>query len=139
MITESPNKESWSEEKRKRTVRLAAWTSAWVVTMAIATFGPVVLWDSNLITVIAIAVNLLVGVGMIFANRDHLASLDELEQRLQLEAMGVTLGVGLIVGLAYSNLDTTDVIPFHAEISHLVIVMSLTYMSALLLLKRKYR
>ena len=63
---------------------------------------------------------------MIIANRDHLKSLDELQQKVQLEAMSITLGVGLIAGLAYSNLDTSNVVPFDAEISHLVIGMGLT-------------
>ena len=65
--------------------------------------------------------------GYILANVRHLKSLDEMHQKIQLEAMGLSLGVGLVVGLAYSNLDVTGLIGFHAEISHLVMLMGLTY------------
>ena len=46
---------------------------------------------------------------------------------------------GLIGGLAYSNLDVTNLIPFDAEISHLVILMALTYMVGIAAGIRRYR
>ena len=64
---------------------------------------------------------------MIVANKRHLKGLDEMHQKIQLEAMALSLGVGLVVGLSYSTLDVTDLIAFDAEISHLVILMGLTY------------
>ena len=51
----------------------------------------------------------------------------------------MSLGVGLIVGLSYSNLDTTNLIAGHAEISHLVIIMGLTYLVGIILGHRKYQ
>ena len=108
--------------------------------MAIATFGPQFLWDAGSpLTVVAIAVNLLTGFGMIWANKQHLLGLDELQQRIHLEAMGITLGVGLVVGLAYSSLDIANVISTDAEISHLVILMGLTYLAGVIIGTRKYR
>ena len=55
------------------------------------------------------------------------------------EAMGITLGVGLVVGLAYSNMDINDVISGDAEIAFLVILMSLTYLAGVFIGTRKYR
>jgi len=130
----------WPAKVRRQTVKLGYWTLAWLLTMAIANFGPKFLWAQNeFLTVAAIALNLLVGIGMIVANKDHFRSLDELQQKIQLEAMGVTLGVVLVVGLAYSNLDIANFISFDAEISHLVILMSLTYLATLITLNRKMR
>ena len=137
--TQSGSK-GWEADVRRKTVKLGYWTLAWVLTMAVATFGPESLWQSNsLITVTAIGANLLIGIGMIVANKDHLRSLDEMQQRIQLEAMGLTLGVGLIVGMAYSNLDIANIISFDAEISHLVILMGLTYFATVVVLNRKFR
>jgi len=76
---------------------------------------------------------------MILANKRHLRGLDELQQKIQLEAMALSLGIGLIVGLGYSNLDVTDVIGFDAEISHMVILMGLTYLVGVISGTRKYR
>ena len=53
--------------------------------------------------------------------------------------MALSLGVGLVVGLAYSNLDVTNIIAFDAEISHLVILMGLTYGAGIFIGLRKFR
>ena len=41
-------------------------------------------------------------------------------------ALGITVGVAVVASIPYSVMDRYHVIPFHAEISHLVILMSLT-------------
>ena len=130
----------WALRQKRNTQRLAVWTAAWVLTMALATFGPTFIWAENkLLTVIAIAVNLAVGAGMILANKRHLLGLDEMQQRVQLEAMGITLGVGLVAGLGYSLLDITDVIAVDAEIAFLIMLMGLTYLTALFTGLRRLR
>ena len=138
----NPNTDSgsWAANNTKNTIRLAYWTGAWLLTMAAANFGPKFFWDSNdLLTVVAIVINLAFGFGMILANKRQLKGLDELQQKVQLEAMGITLGVGLVVGIAYSNLDVTNVISSDAEISHLVILMGLTYLAGIVIGLRRYR
>jgi hypothetical protein len=80
-----------------------------------------------------------IGAGMILANKRHLKGLDEMHQKIQLEAMALSLGVGLVVGLGYSNLDVTNLIATDAEISHLVILMALTYLGGVFAGMRKYR
>ena len=131
---------NWQDKVRRRTHSLARWTFAWLVTMALAVFGSEWLWAANKpLTVAAIVLNVLIGIGMIVANRNHLQALDELQQKIHLEAMAVTLGVGLIFGLAYSTLDVTNVIGFDAEISHMVMLMGLTYLASVLLAGRRYQ
>lgn len=98
------------------------------------------IWQSNQsLTALALLINLGMGVGMITALRRHLNGLDELQRKIQLEAMALCLGVGLVGGMAYSTLDVTNLIPFDAQISHLVILMSLTYLAGVLLGNRKYQ
>lgn len=118
---------------------LAIWTAAWLLTTAIAVFGPSFFWEGNTsISTFFIAINLAVGAGMVFANIRHVLSLDELLQKIQLQAMGLTLGVTLIAGIAYSTADITDVISHDAEISFLIMLMGLTYLSVLAILNKKY-
>lgn len=125
---------------RRQTVKLASWTLAWVLTLAAAVFGPEFVWgDFDAVTIAVIGLNVLVGVGMIVANKHYLLSLDEMQQKIHLQAMGLTLGVGLVAGLAYSTLDITNIVPFDAEISHLVVLMGLTNFAALVTLTRKYQ
>ena len=130
----------WAASTVRNTIRLGYWTGAWVLTMAVANFGPIAVWDSNkLVTLIAILVNLVIGFGMIMANKRHLKGLDEMHQKIRLEAMALSLGVGLVAGLAYSNLDVSNLIAFDAEISHLVILMGLTYMTGVFAGLKRYR
>ncbi len=130
---------SLRERTRRITVKLFWWTSAWVVTLAIATFGPHFVWTSKAMTLVAILVNLAAGAGMILANKDHLENLDEMQRKIQLEAMALALGVALVAGLAYSTADTTDLIPFDAEIGLLVFLVTAAYGLGLLLGYRRYR
>ena len=130
----------WAATNARNTLRLGSWTAAWLLTMALATFGPVFIWQGNkLLTGVAIFINLAVGFGMIMANKRHLNGLDELQQKIQLEAMALALGIGLVVGLCYSSLDISNLIAFDAEISHLVILVGLTYLAGVFAGVRKYR
>jgi len=130
---------SLHERTRRVTVKLFWWTAAWVVTLAIATFGPHFIWASKAVTLVSLLVNIAAGAGMIVANKDHLQNLDELQRKIQLEAMALALGVALVAGLAYSTADTTGLIPFDAEISMLVFLVTAAYGIGVALGYRRYR
>lgn len=130
----------WAANQRRNTVRLGYWTGAWLVTLAVATFGSTLVWPANdWLIGLAILTNLGIGFGMIVANKRHLKGLDEMHQKVQLEAMALSLGVGLVTGLSYSLLDVTQLVTFDAEISHLVILMGLTYGAGVGAGFRRYR
>ena len=127
------------EERKKITIRLAIWTWTWVATLAVATFGPKFIWEnSTLWTTLAICINLINGVLMILANRSLFNHYDELERKIHLESMGLTLGATVIVGLSYSLLDITNLITSDAEISYLIMFMSVTYFITLLINRKRY-
>lgn len=107
--------------------RLACWAGVWLAATALMKFGPKFLWNQSLLTVLAIGLNVCVGIGLTLAHRRYIAELDELQQKIYLNALGITVGVAVIIGIPYSVMDTYHVIPFHAQISHLVGLMSLTF------------
>jgi hypothetical protein len=53
--------------------------------------------------------------------------------------MAIALGVAIIGGLSYSMLDITNVISTDAEISNLVIIISLTYLISVIVGNLRYR
>jgi hypothetical protein len=127
-------------QTRKNTLHLAYWTALWLFTTATVTFGSIYVWPGNqLLTLITFVINLGAGVGVIFANIRHLRGLDELQQKIHLNAMGIALGVGVIGGLSYSMLDTTNLIAGDAEISVLVMGIAITYLTAVVAGSRYYR
>lgn len=142
MTMENQNVKSsdWSKRTKKSTVQLATWTALWMVTVAVPAFGPELFWGENdLINVLAILLNIGVGIGMIVANIRHIKLQDELMQKVQLEAMGISLGVAIVGGIAYSMLDTTNVIPFDAEIGGLVGLIGITYLVSVYINMRRYK
>lgn len=133
-------RQTLSTETRQNTRRLFYWTFGWVLSLAIITFGPRFLWeDQPAINLIGILLNLAIGVGMIFANVRHINGLDELQRKIQLEAMGLALGVAIVAGISYSMLDILNLVNFDAEISHLVILVGLTYLVASIIGNVRYK
>lgn len=131
---------AWEATVKKNTRHLAYWAAGWVVTMAIATFGQKYLWEGNTaITIVFIIVNTLVGVGMILMHRKHLNSLDEMQRKVSMDAMGIALGVGIVGGLSYSMLDQANIIGFDSEIAHLVMLIGVTYMIATFIGLNRYK
>ena len=127
--------------RQKRNIRnLAAWTLLWVLSLALVTFGHEFIWNQHTtISLIVILINLIIGFAMILANVRHLKGLDELQRQIHLEAMGICLGVVLVAGIAYSTLDVTNVIAFDAEISHLVLLMGITYLATISVINYRYK
>jgi hypothetical protein len=117
---------------------LAAWTMAWVLSTAFATFGPIALWDSIGLSILAIIINLLIGIGMIRANVSLFATYDELQKEIHLKATGITLGLSLVLGISYSLFDTSNVMAGDAEIGVLVGLMGIIYLGSTWYINRQY-
>ena len=76
---------------------------------------------------------------MILATKRHIHGLDELQQKIFLDASALSLGVGLVFGIAYEQLEDIKLISFEPEISHLIILMTLTFLAGTIAGHRKYR
>ena len=130
----------YANRNSQNTRNLRSWTTAWVVSMAITAFGPRFIWEFHtLITIISVVINLAFGFGMLLSNRRYLRGLDEMQQRIMFDAMGLSLGVGLVVGLSYELLEDIKLITFQPEIAHLVIIMCLTYLGGIIAGHRKFQ
>ena len=137
--TEIKTNKAYSRD-RVSTAKVTYWSLAWVLATAGATFGPELLWGyGTLITSIGIAIQLALGFGMIWTFKGLLLAMDELQRLIQLEAMSLALGFGVVVGVSYELLEDVKLITFEPEISHLIILISLTYMFGLFLGNRHYR
>ena len=129
MSTHPPDTGAWAWRIVRNTLGLAAWTAAWVASLALAAFGPVILWnDQPVPTLLAIAFSVVVGVGMLLANKRYLQALDELQRTIQLQVMAWTLGAGLVGGVAWTLFARHDLVGFEAEIAHLVAFMGVVYL-----------
>ena len=139
-------------QTKKNTLRLFFWTVAWVLATAgwagistSAVFEQIAIGSKNLFNfktlpiIIAVLVHIGLGLGMLRAFKQYLLGLDELQRKIQLDAMALSLGVGLVLGCSYELLKDIKLIPFDPEIPHLLILMSLTYVVGAVLGHRKYQ
>lgn len=128
-----------NEERKKDLRLLGLWTWSWVATMALATFGPKFIWNNHIpLTTLAVFINLLNGILMILANRKVFNHYDELERKLHLESLALTLGLSIVVGLTYSLLDQTNLIPFDAEIANLILFIGVTERITYFINRKRY-
>ena len=95
--------------------------------------------SGNGLNILRVVITLTVGFGMIVANKRYIQRLNELHRKNFLDAGALSLGVGLVCGLSYELLEDIKLIPFQPEISHLIILMCLTFLTGLKLGHRKYR
>lgn len=131
------------ENLKKRTARsnknLFIWTFAWVASLAILAFGPKFIWEFDIvISLIVILINLGFGYKMIMANIKHVNGLDELQRKIQIEAMALTLGVSVVIGALYGLLEGIRLITFEPNPSGLLFVMSFSYLIGVAIFHRKY-
>ena len=127
------------KEQKKQTKILMAWTFAWVASLAFLSGGVNYLWDSLLITKIGLLINLAIGVGMIIANKNLFNHYDELQKKIQLEAMALTLGLAVVVGIVYEVSFDFGVINSEPEGEYIVIFISICYIVSTIINSRKYR
>lgn len=140
MSKKNTDPSDWEIRKAKNTSNLRFWTLAWVLTSALAAFGPKLIWDYHTaLTVLVVVINVGIGFRMIIANKHYLQGLDEMHRKIFLDAGALSLGVGLVCGLSYELLEDIRLISFEPEISHLVILMCLTFLAGMIAGHKKYR
>ncbi|WP_229075858.1 hypothetical protein [Actinoplanes sp. DH11] len=117
----------------------ALWTLGWVATLALAKFGPQHLWEPAAASWIAVAANLIAGIGWIVAFTRLLRALDELQRKIVQEALAITLGVGWVIGFAYVVADTAGLITRDVNGAALPVLMGIVFMVAFAAGRFQYR
>ena len=134
----APDQTSGQEVILKRTGQLALWKVAWGLTLALARFGPELLWDSQPLSWGAITLNLGAGVGWIVAHARYLQGIDELQRKIMQDALAITLGVGWVVGFAYVVADSAGLVA-RDEVGLLPALMGIVYVIATVAGHIRYR
>jgi hypothetical protein len=136
----TPPENGYQSRIRSNVIRLFYWNGAWAAATALMALGPKFLWNKALVfTLLAVGLDVAVGLGMILANKRYIAELDELQQKVYLNALAITVGVAVIGGVPFSVLNKYNVIPFQADISSLLFLMSLTYVVSVAYGNWRYR
>jgi len=138
-MTQQPEN-GYQSRVRKNTLRLIRWNGGWAAATLLMAFGPRWLWNKALLfTLLAVALDVAVGVGMILANKRYLEELDELQRKVHLNALAITVGVALIAVVPYAVMDAYHVIHLKAAVGFLVILMGLTFLVSFVYGTWRYR
>ena len=109
------------KEQKKQNKVLLGWTLAWVVSLAFLTGAENTLWNDLIYTKIGLLINLVIGIVMIVAHKNLFKTYDELQKKIQFEAMAITLGLAVVVGLTYEVSFDFGVIDKEPEFEYLML------------------
>jgi hypothetical protein len=128
-------------DSNKATVKLVVWTLAWAATLAAARFGPEFVWDSQqqVASWAAVAVNVLAGIAWVVTFARFLRALDDLQRKIMLDALAVTLGVGWVVGFAYFVADAAGLVTHDLNIALFPALLGVVYLAAFVVGGIRYR
>lgn len=139
MTSSSSKPENLKQRMKRSTKTLFIWTFSWVTSLAVVAVGPKFIWDyATTITLLAVFTNLPLGYKMITANISHLNDLDEMQRKIQLEAMALSLGVSVVLGAVYGLLEDIRLITVEPNPSDLLFVMSFSYLLGVAIFRRRY-
>tara|TARA_B100000795_G_C22712904_1_gene404292 strand:+ start:143 stop:529 length:387 start_codon:yes stop_codon:yes gene_type:complete len=127
------------EDQKKQTKIMLAWTLAWVLSLGVLTFAENALWENKTYTTIGLIINFAIGIGMIIANKNLFKTYDELQKRIQFEAMAITLGLAVVVGLTYEVSFDFGIIGKEPEFEYLMMFISFSYIIANIVNYRRFR
>ncbi len=139
-----PIKRAWkghwvaTERDRKNQRLIVIWTLAWVIPFLVADAVIDNGWiENDLATYAIVSVVTLIGVAVLFAFGRFLRQADELMRKIQLDALALTVGVGIVAGFSYTLLAGAGLVD-QAEAMTLVMIMTITYVVGVIAGYRRY-
>ncbi len=120
-------------EKDKRNAnRVNLWAFGWMLSLlALSLLGIGEKRGLSLVALALLALHVLCGLCLILSYRRFLRLLDEMERKIQLEALALSVGVTIVAFSTASVLGQYNVIP-PINAAALVALMALTYMGGLI-------
>ena len=115
------------------------WALAWVASLFLTSFLSDYEWYSSTIpTMIGLVIHAGIGLAMFFAYKRFLKELDEMERKIQLDALASSVGITVIGFSTYSILEKAGFLP-DLNPSNLIVLIALTYMVAVIIGRVRYQ
>lgn len=127
----------------KRSIRdnlaVVGWVFVWMASLVVsdkaALYG---WWTAEWITWLSIAINLALGIWMVMRFMRMLRGMDDLQRKIQFDALGMSLGISMVSAITYSLLVTWGYIQ-HEQVSDLFAIMCVSYAVTSLIGTLRYR
>lgn len=110
----------------------------WAATLMLSTYLTEGEQLNGVILTIVFSLHTLIGIAMLVSYRHFLIQLDEMERKVQLDALALSVGVTIICFSSYSILENGAIVP-PLNAAYLIALMALTYMVGIIKGRINYR
>lgn len=123
----------------KNANRVNLLTLFWALTLMISTFlSENELLNSGLAITLVFCIHTLIGIAMLTSYRHFLIQLDEMERKVQLNALALSVGIAIISFSSYSILENSAIVP-PLNAAYLIVLIALTYIVGIIKGRISYR
>jgi fluoride ion exporter CrcB/FEX len=127
---------SGPQRDRRNQWRIILWAFFWGVFFVATTWGAKREWPLG-VTLAGVIATSLFGVAAVLAYRRFLRETDELRRKIEVEALALAFGVGLVGGLTYWLLAVIGAVP-EKDFAYVFLVMMIVHPLAVLFGLRRY-
>jgi len=128
---------SGSERDRRNQLRVALWSLVWAFSFLAITLVIKKNWLPYGVTIVGVFGTSILGIVTILAHRRFLRETDELQRKIEVEALALAFGVGLVGGLTYWLLAVRGGVPAK-DFIYVFAAMIITHPIGVLMGRRKY-
>jgi hypothetical protein len=135
-----PKNTHWSatERDRKNQRHIISWSLAWILPFLGVNLAIENDWIGSDALALAATIGVTaLGLGVLLAYRRFLRDADELMRKIQLDALALTVGVGVVSGFSYTLLESAGIVA-DAEAMTLIMVMVVTYIGGVVVGLRRF-
>ena len=120
-------------------IKIVLWAIAWSGTLVLADKAELYGWfTADWMTILAVIINAGTGIGVIVSYMQLLKNQDELQRSIQLNALALSVGVGLVGSFTYTLLVTVGFVAAE-ELTNIILLMVGTYMVGVIIGQVRYR
>jgi hypothetical protein len=125
------------QRDRRNQLRILLLAFVWAVFFLAVTLGIKQKWWSFGVTLAGVIGHALFGIATVLAYRRFLLETDELQRKIEVEALALASGVGMVGGLTFWLLAVNGTLPV-ASFAYVFALMMITYSVGVLIGRRRY-
>ena len=139
MIKHQSDTNDYDSRSIRDNLVLVAWIFLWMASLTVSDKAALYGWWSNSwLTTLSIAVNVTLGIVMMVYFMRMLRNMDDLQRKIQLDALSMALGISMVGAAAYSLMVTWGII-LDEEVSDIFMLMCVSYAVSVMIGAVRYR
>lgn len=123
----------------KNAIIVNFWALAWAITLVVISVLSDYGWyANNWLTFAGVVIHIGIGIGMILSYKRFITEADELERKIQLDALAVSVGATIVTFSSYSVLQKAINIP-ELSAAYLIVILSVAYAAGLVIGRMRFK